>query len=328
LGYEPEAPTALVDVLVEPRPVDVPDSRITSDPLDDPLLHDIAPTGDLIAELWGLDSSDGGSTPWRPADVDEDLIGTDRPRWRRRALVAVAALAVGWVAGGYLGGGPDPTARVAENAASLSTAVAQLEPLAEDLADGAFESPLDVGSTLGEVDRTARALFSSAAELDQESPDASQLRITSSDLATLALTVESALADLAAYGSGVERITTPLALPTTAAAADLPELTARLSEWITTQSDEIDMLPRNQLTSDHRTAVETFGDGLADWQANYLDAVRAGTAADAERLVLELDTSLQDLRTGWEMTATSSAQWVSEQLVDLRNRAAAITPVP
>jgi hypothetical protein len=217
---------------------------------------------------------------------------------------------------------------VVESAASLSTAVAHLEPLAEDLSDGAFESPLEVGSVLGDVDRSARALFSSAAELDQDTPETSDLRIISSDLATLALTVESTLADLVAYGSGIERITTPVQLPSVAGNDELPELTARVAEWITAQTGEIQMLPRNQLTTAHRAGIVAFGEGLNVWQADYLDALRSGDAAAAARLVSELDASLQTVRTEWEATAASSAQWVSDQLDALRRQAAAITPVP
>ncbi len=308
-------PSSLSDVLVEPRPPE----------LDlDPLLHDIAPTGDLIAELWGLDSADTSTPSWRASDVDQELVGSDRPRWRLWAMLALVAAALGWVLGGFLGNGTDLSARVSADAFTLSEAVDRLQTHATDLADGAIEAPLELGEALSEVDRSARALFSSAAQL--EDADTASLRIASSDLAALALTVETALADLAGYGSAVDRVTVPPDLPAVADGSALPEITEEVAGWITAQRDEIAMLPRNDLTDAHRETMTSFADGLSNWQVGYLDALRNGDEALATGFISDLESDLETLGSEWRTAAADGAEWISAQLVDLRTQAAGISP--
>ena len=290
-------------------------------PVDRPALGDdtLSITRFLVEDLWNL-SPDEDIDDWTPSGMDETLVRTGL---RSKLIVAIAVLVVaaGFVTWRAL---TWESSRLETVAAAIDTATAELDEalagadtVVADLADGLVDDGLAASSTLGRIDGAARSLFTLAGDLP-ESADAGPIRDAALTDATAALDFESTLSSVVAYASAVDLIARPITLPTSVDLSGLEQTTEELTAWVTDFRSSVEALPSDDLTDTHREALREMSASVPDWQADYLDSLRARDPERAQALVDQLDTQIAFIRSSWQGTAGSIAEWAEQRLAALR----------
>lgn len=272
-------------------------------------------TGLLVEELWNL-SPDEDILGWTPGEMDETLVRTGV---RTRKVVAIAALVVvallvGWRALTW-DDSQSAASITAVTAASADLAL-QLEMLGgliDDLADGTITDPLAASTGIARMDETARSLFTLAGDtpLDAEMAPIREQAISQSGGA---LELATTLSESIAYASAVQLITRPVDLPTETDIDGLATVTATVTGWVGDFTSGVAALPGNELTDTHRAALVDLSASLADWQASYLDSLRAKDSARAAEHIGELERQMTFVRESWAGTAQSIAEWARERV--------------
>ena len=275
-------------------------------------------TGLLVEELWNL-GPDEDIEGWTPGELDATLVQTGIRKRKVVAIVVLAALAlaVGWRA---LTWGDAATAEAIEGVTTESARLVghlqAVEPILADLADGVVDSPLAASTALAGLDESARRLFSVAGELPADS-DLAPVREEAVAQSSGALEVGTTLAESIAYASAIQLITRPVELPDSTDVDGLAIVTADVTGWVTDFQSGVGSLPANELTDTHRQAMADLATSLPDWQASYLDALRARDAERAAGHIAELTTQVEFVRNSWAGAATSIADWATERMEPL-----------
>lgn len=275
-------------------------------------------TGLLVEELWNL-SPDDDIIGWTPGDVDESLVFSGV---RKRKLVAIGALVVvallvGWRAltwesthaAASIAAVTDASTELVNQLDSLDTPIA-------DIADGTMDDPLGASTSLGRLDEAARRLFTVAGEMPTET-EMAPVREQAISQAGGALDLATALSESIAYASAVELVTRPLDLPTETDIDGLAIVTQTVTSWVGDFTSGVDSLPQNELTDTHRDALVDLSASLGEWQAAYLDALRARDPARAGEHITELQTQMTFVRESWDRTAASVAEWAMQRRDEL-----------
>jgi hypothetical protein len=302
-----------------PPPRPAPARRIPAAP------SALATTGELVAALWDSDET----TPidgWVVSDFVPDRKGSHTLR-----ILLVVALVVAGVAGPawwFLTSQDRANAAAMEavtaDVVAVTEAAAGVERAATDLADGALDVPLDATRSLSDLNGAARALFDDASVLGGDAARATRLRAV--DAAQQALAVESGLGDAVAYEAAIQLLLERPDLPLAVDDETLPVVAADTAAWVSRFVDGAAGLPGHSLLEAHRADVATFADGLADWQAGYLDRLRSGDAAGAEAEASTLLAGLDGIETSWGTTAARVADWSRGEIATLRAALATLTP--
>lgn len=305
----------LRDQPVEQPPEVVERSRLAR-PVTD--AETLSITGLLVEELWNL-SPDDDIVGWTPGEVDESLVFSGV---RKRKLVAIGALVVVALLVGWRALTWDSTqaaasiAAVTEASTELVGQLGTLDTPIADIADGRVDDPLGASTSLARLDEAARHLFTLAGEMptDTEMAPVREQAITQ---AGGALDLATTLSESFAYASAVELVTRPLELPTETDIDGLSVLTANVTSWVGDFTSGVSSLPENELTDTHRDALVDLSDSLGEWQAAYLDALRARDTARAGEHIAELGTQMSFVRESWDRTAASIAEWATQRTSEL-----------
>ncbi|MEX2280796.1 MAG: hypothetical protein WEA76_12015 [Acidimicrobiia bacterium] len=275
-------------------------------------------TGLLVEELWNL-SPDEDILGWTPGEMDETLIRTGV---RKRKVVAIVALAVVALLVGWRALTWDDT-RSAESTDAISEAsaalVEELETLdgpIDDLSDGIITDPLAASTGIARMDEAARLLFTLAGDTPLDA-DMAPVREQAISQAGGALDLATTLSESIAYASAVHLITRPLEIPTETDIDGLTVVTATVTGWVGDFTSGVAALPGNEFTDTHRTALVDLAASLPDWQASYLDSLRAKDPARAAEHIVELEQQMTFVRNSWAGTSQSIAEWARERIGSL-----------
>jgi len=275
-------------------------------------------TGLLVEELWNL-GPDEDILGWTPNELDTTLVqsGVRKRKVAAIGALVVVALLLGWRALTW------ESARAAESieavtvaSAGVVDAVVVLDPLIEDLADGSVENPLGASTALAGLDDSARRLFGVAGDMPDDA-DMAPIREQAIGQSGGALTLGTMLSESVAYASAVQLITRPIELPAETDIDGLTAVTQQVTAWVNEFSSGVGALPGNDLTDTHRMALSDLAASLPDWQASYLDSLRARDAESAAGHVAELETQIGFVRSSWTGTAASIADWARERVAEL-----------
>ncbi|HSJ26766.1 MAG TPA: hypothetical protein VLB67_01050 [Acidimicrobiia bacterium] len=275
-------------------------------------------TGLLVEELWNL-SPDDDIEGWTPGEMDPTLI---RSGVRMRKVVAIGALmlltlAIGWrVLTWGDGQTTESLAAVSDGSITVAANVAALDPVVDDIADGTLSDPLAASSALGRLDESARTLFSAAGDLPTDEGLA-QVREQTIGQAAGALELATVLSESIAYSAAVELITRPVELPAETDIDGLTDVTERVTGWVGNFVNGVATLPGNDLTDTHRAALRDLASSLPEWQAAYLDALRARDAERAAEHAAQLETQTTFVRNSWAGVAAGIAEWANERIAAL-----------
>lgn len=272
-------------------------------------------TGLLVEELWNL-SPDEDIIGWAPGELDETLVRTGV---RKRKVIAIGALGlvallVGWRALTW----DDANTAASIEAVTLASAdlvsrVSQVAAPAQDLSDGTVDDPLAASTALGSLDETARRLFSVAGDMPDD-VELAPVREQAINQAGGALDLGTTLAESISYASAVHLITRPIELPTETDIDGLGGVTETVSGWVSEFTNGVNSLPGNDLTDTHRDGMADLAASLPDWQASYLDALRARDPERAAGHIAELETQITFVRDSWNDAAASIGDWAGEYI--------------
>lgn len=275
-------------------------------------------TGSLVEELWNL-SPDEDIEDWSPAGVDATLVapGIRMPIRVAIGVFIIAALAFTWRALPFSGPSTsEVVASVGDATDTLQQALAGIRPAIEDLGDGTLDDQLGASAQLRAVDDAARVLFAAAGDLPDR-PDATPVRDAAVADATAALDFETELSGALAYGAAVDLVARPIDLPTETDLQGLDTVTATVAAWVNDFQSGVQALPANDLTDTHRAALVNLSNSMPDWQAAYLDSLRARDPEAAATHISELDTQIRYVRQSWQDTAGAIATWAGHRLDQL-----------
>jgi hypothetical protein len=272
-------------------------------------------TGLLVEELWNL-SPDEDIIGWTPGELDETLVRTGV---RKRKVVAIGALVVvallvGWRAltwddANTAAAIDAVTAASAELVSGLGAAAGP----ASDLSDGIVEDPLAASTALARLDETARTLFAVAGDMGDNS-ELAPIREQAITQAAGALDLGTTLSESMSYASAVHLITRPIDLPTETDIEGLAGVTEAVTGWVSDFTNGVNALPSNDLTDTHREGMAVLATSLPDWQAAYLDSLRARDAERAAGHIAELETQIRFVQKSWSDAAASIGDWADEYI--------------
>ncbi|MEX1043474.1 MAG: hypothetical protein WD020_02450 [Acidimicrobiia bacterium] len=271
-----------------------------------------------MEELWNL-SPDEDILGWTPGEMDETLIRTGVRKRKVVAIVALAAVAllVGWRALTWEGAqSAESIAAVTEASAALAGELEMLDGPIDDLSDGIITDPLAASTGIARMDEAARLLFTLAGDTPLDA-DMAPVREQAISQAGGALDLATTLSESIAYASAVQLITRPVELPTETDIDGLAVVTATVTGWVGDFTSGVAALPGNELTDTHRTALVDLAASLFDWQASYLDSLRAKDPARAAVHIAELERQMTFVRDSWAGTSQSIADWARERIGSL-----------
>lgn len=272
-------------------------------------------TGLLVEELWNL-SPDEDIIGWTPSELDETLVRTGV---RKRKVIAISALAmvavlIGWRALTWedVNTAASIEAVTAASAELVSQVMAVAAP-ADDLSDGTVDDALTASTALGRLDETARRLFSIAGDMP-DNVELAPVREQAITQADGAFDLGTTLAESISYASAVHLITRPIELPSETDIEGLHNVTETVTLWVSEFTSGVNALPGNALTDTHREGMADLAASLPDWQASYLDALRARDPERAAGHVAELEIQITFVRTSWNDAAASIGDWAREHI--------------
>ncbi len=177
--------------------------------------------------------------------------------------------------------------------------------------------------TLSQLDTAARNLFTYASEpLSSTPPLVSREALDSltplrSDMARASqdgLAVERRLGDALTYRLVFGRAFVLPELPVTAAPDEISALGVELGLGLAGTLDALVALPNDPAFESHRAQAEVLAARYAEWQIEYLSALRAGDLTTATDLVEELQGAVDRIATGLADPLLTVATWASEEL--------------
>ncbi len=181
----------------------------------------------------------------------------------------------------------------------------------------------DAAVALSQLDTASRNLFTYASEplastpplVSRDALDA--LTTVRSDMAEASqdgLTIERRLGDALTYRLVFGRAFELPELPVTAAPDEISALGVELGLGLAGTLDAIAALPNDPAFESHRAQAELLASRYAEWQIEYLSALRASDLTSATELVDELQTTVDRVTAGIADPLQTVAEWASAEL--------------
>jgi hypothetical protein len=162
---------------------------------------------------------------------------------------------------------------------SLGTQLTVLAARAADLDEAA------------QMDLPAVPPFTSSEAIDELEP----IRQRVEPLGTIATTIQRRIANLAHYRILMASFLALPELPTSATSAPQAELRVQLAEAQAASAAILSDLPSDVSLDGHHALAREINDRFAEWQVEYLDALRTEDAATATALITEIQDLLANL---------------------------------
>ena len=307
--------------------------------------RDATRTSELVTGMWEgtaeLTPTNGSRDPfanWEP----HQLSSTARSRRKVRWPVVIVALLLGGLAAFLAWWMPQASERRADNHAelireSLGAMYGDLAELQQALAVATDpgSSPEDLGSVgvgLAAIAGSSDRLFtvsnqSVPSPLPLTAPDLfdelDQIRSGLEPLAAAAASIRSQVADIADYRIALARVLQVGELPTEADSAAITERGANLAKVLAESVAALTVMPSDGPFAEHRSLVDTDVTAFAQWQDDYLRALRAGDGSETERLIAELHARRGALLDAVVPPLANLRTEVDGQVLDLAQRLAA-----
>lgn len=244
-------------------------------------------TSVLIEDMWNTSEPDARSIP-----SEMDPLALDSKGLARKAGAVLLTVGMGLLVVGVLNlFGPDGSSRreVEQQRSATQEAVAGLQPILADLADGVPQDPLAAPLALDAAGQSARGLFTIAANLD-ESPFRTEV-VTE---AQTVITATRALQTVTAFHAAIVPFLAEPALPALATDEEAAVVAEGLAGWESRLAEAAAVVPRDAKTEALATEIDAFVESIEIWKAPYLDGLR--TSADVTDLIDQVRADLATLR--------------------------------
>jgi len=274
-------------------------------------------TSDLVTKMWdqtgelpAVSPPDDPMAGWEPSQLSATVTSKRRLRWP----VVVLAILVGGLAAFTLWWMPQVSDQRASDHAELMRS--SLSGVYGDLANvqaalATATEPESQEPDLGSIAVDLAGIADSAARLldvaNQPVPSPMPLsarepfdyldsfRDGLDPLAAEATAIRSDVADVAAYRLAFARVLNVVELPLTADSATINSQTASLAQVLADSVAALATMPLEGPFTAHRALVDAEITAFAQWQNDYLAALREGRTARASQLVDGLNASLDQL---------------------------------
>jgi hypothetical protein len=245
-------------------------------------------------------NTSGPETRSIPSELDP--LRLDSKGLARKAGAVLLTVGFGLLVVGVLNlfGTDGSVAAVEEQRTSMREAVAGLQPILADLADGVPEDPMAAPLALDAAGEAARDLFTTAAGLD-ESP----LRDEVVAEAQSVITATRALHTVTAFHAAIDPYLVEPAIPATASDTEAATIAAELAGWESRLAEAAAVVPRDTQTEALATQIDEFVASIEDWKVSYLEGIR--TSSDVTALIEALRADLTVLRMGMADLLTTGA---------------------
>ena len=287
-------------------------------------------TGTLIERLWFATEEHEAVRP--AADLRANDF-TEAPSRTWRWSVIIAAVLVSAIAVALMQIGVRLPARVADEAlATYESAIVEAQdvlPMAQDVMLAvtdptvAVESLSDAAVTLARLDTASRQLFTEASEPLSSTPplvsraalDAlTPLRTDMANASQDGLAIERRLGDALTYRLVFEKAFEIPDLPVTASSDEISTLGIELGLGLAATLDALTVLPNDPAFDLHRSQAAALADRFAEWQIDYLSALRIADSARAAILVEELQAAVDEARTGIANPLRAVESWATTEI--------------
>lgn len=286
--------------------------------------HVLAPTNDLIDQMWSASEEAGAIDGWTIATFD-----TDGRVFARRVFIGTVvsiALALFVASTWFVAGRGDASlnatlAGIDEASESLVASLDAAEPVIADLEDGRLDDREAAAGVSTTLDAAARTLFSQGASLPP-ADEWSQLRSETVSVSDRSIATARLLSRTTAYVATIEVMINRPNYPLTVNDADLGEVAEMTATWVSRFIATSSSLPSINALEPHRSGIVDLAGRLPQWQSRYLDALRAGDVNAAGDVVGELETSIALLETDLDEAVAEVAAELTGQkaalMADLR----------
>jgi len=296
-------------------------------------------TSEAITEMWDKTEESAAAVTvddplahWAPSELSATVSSRRQVRWP----IVIGALVVGILAALALWWMPQESDRRLSNHADLMRAA--LSTLHGDLIDtqaalAAATEPSNAGPDLGSVavnlagiaDSSARLLDIAGQPIPTSLPltarepfdDLDSFRLTLGPLAAEATAIRSDVADITDYRLALARVFDVGELPLAADSATITDVGASLARALATSVAALTEMPLDGSFAEHRTLVEARVTEFAEWQDDYLAALREGDSTEAQRLVDELSVAREQLQAEVIVTLAALRTEVDGRILDL-----------
>lgn len=188
---------------------------------------------------------------------------------------------------------------------------------------GTNEGLSDAAVTLSRLDTASRNLFTYASEplaatpplVPRDALDAlTRIRSDMAEASQDGLAVERRLGDALTYRLVFARAFALPELPATASPDEISALGVELGLGLAGTLDAIAALPNDPAFESHRAQAEILANRYAEWQIEYLTALRGGDVTTATELVGELEGSVDRVTAGIVEPLQAVAAWTAIEL--------------
>ena len=296
-------PEEISEVPEESTPVvAVPPLDETDDPVDN--------TSEMIGQLWSAREQETPLDDWAPDDMDRKITSSRPFRWTSviGVLAVIGLIVVGLVLLPSITRNRadshrdmitsalwDLRSELPDTQASLRTAT---EPETTVSALNDLSTQLTVlTARASEVDDAGRADLPSAPPFTSSSPidELAPIQQRLEPLATTAQTIQRRIGNLVEYRSLMSGFMVLPELPTEADGSTQADLRVMLASAQAESASILSDLPSDVSLSEHQEAARSINEMFADWQIDYLEALRAQDPVTAEALVTDLSSRLAEL---------------------------------
>lgn len=287
-------------------------------------------TGTLIERLWFATEEHAAVRPATDLKADEV---TEAPTRSFRWSVIIAAVLVLAISVAVLQIGVRLPARVADEAlTTYRTAIAEAQAALPDtqavmlaITDPTVtvEGLSDAAVTLSQLDTVSRNLFTTASEPLSSTPplvsraDLDALTPLRTDMANASqegLAIERRLGDALTYRLVFQKAFPVPELPVTASPDEISAMGVELGLGLAATLDALAALPNDPAFESHRLQAMALAERFAEWQIDYLSALRAVDLSTATALVEELETAVDRVTAGITVSLRTVASWGSTEI--------------
>ncbi|MCP4307005.1 MAG: hypothetical protein GY788_19470 [bacterium] len=289
-------------------------------------------TSETVGQLWTSSATTGPLDTWEPDAMDKTISSSRGFRWTSvfAAVAVVALIVVGLVLLPSITRG-----RADEHSDLMTTALTELRaelPDTQISLEVATEPNSDPTSLRGlSTQLTALSARSSAvvevsqADLPKTPPLTSSapidelepIRQRMEPIGTTAQTIQSRIANLVEYRTLMSGFLDLPALPSTADSATHTELRVVLASAQAQSASILADLPSDVSLAPHEELARSINEDFANWQIDYLEALRNEDADAAAALVAELDSDLDELDAALVTPLAQIRRQTDADLIDL-----------
>ncbi len=289
-------------------------------------------TSERVGQMWSSTATAGPLDTWAPDEMDKQISSSRMFRWTSvlAAIAVVGLILIGLV---LL---PSITRNRADSHRDmLTTALTDLraelpdtqnslkiatEPVTDPTALRGLSTQLTAltarASTVAAVsqeDLPSSPPFTSSEPIDDLEP----IRQRIEPIGTTAQTIQRRIANLVEYRTLMSGFLTVPDLPSMADSATQTELRVVLASAQAESASILAELPGDVSLDPHQDLARTINERFANWQVEYLDALRTEDATVAANLVAELSTALTDLDSELVTPLAQIRRQTDTDLIDL-----------